>query len=424
MSAYSIATRGLAGRKIPQGVLAPMNALLFGSGEQGAWYDPSDLSTLFQDSAGTTPVTAVEQPVGRMLDKSGRGNHATQATTTKRPIYSRRVNLLPSNNGSAWAKNTGVSFSVSGVGEVHPGSNVFKLSYNGSGNVNTYRAYVGGTISASGAQYSTFVYLRADAPVTVRINGNNVAGPNTTVNVTTSWQKFSISGTGNGASIVQFLIYSALDNNDPFEVYLSSSDTRLSIDAHLPYQWVNTATDYDTAGFPYYLRFDGVDDAIVTGNIDFTGTDNVTVWAGVEKLSDAAVALIASSGIGSGAFELFGPRSAGGGQKYAFSTRNGSVIEAISGTERSAPDAAVLTGISNTSGGVATLRRNGVDLAVSTASPSGVNHGNYPLSIGSRAGTAYFLNGRLYSLIVRGAQSSLSQIEATEAYIKQKMRLP
>jgi hypothetical protein len=42
---------------------------LFSAGEQGVWYDPSDLSTLFQDSAGTTPVTAVEQPVGLMLDK-------------------------------------------------------------------------------------------------------------------------------------------------------------------------------------------------------------------------------------------------------------------------------------------------------------------------------------------------------------------
>jgi hypothetical protein len=43
---------------------------LFSAGEQGAWYDPSDLSTLFTDSAGTTPVTAVEQFVGLMLDKS------------------------------------------------------------------------------------------------------------------------------------------------------------------------------------------------------------------------------------------------------------------------------------------------------------------------------------------------------------------
>jgi hypothetical protein len=43
--------------------------LLFQNGEQGWWWDPSDFSTLFQDAAGTTPVTAVEQPVGLMLDK-------------------------------------------------------------------------------------------------------------------------------------------------------------------------------------------------------------------------------------------------------------------------------------------------------------------------------------------------------------------
>ena len=42
---------------------------LFAAGEQGAWYDPSDFSTLFQDAAGTTPVTAVGQYVGLMLDK-------------------------------------------------------------------------------------------------------------------------------------------------------------------------------------------------------------------------------------------------------------------------------------------------------------------------------------------------------------------
>lgn len=58
---------------------------LFAAGEQGAWYDPSDFSTLYQDSAGTTPVTAVGQPVGLLKDKSGRNNHASQSTTTARP---------------------------------------------------------------------------------------------------------------------------------------------------------------------------------------------------------------------------------------------------------------------------------------------------------------------------------------------------
>ena len=45
-------------------------ASLFTPGVNGAWYDPSDFSTLFRDAAGTVPVTAVGQPVGLMLDKS------------------------------------------------------------------------------------------------------------------------------------------------------------------------------------------------------------------------------------------------------------------------------------------------------------------------------------------------------------------
>lgn len=49
------------------------------------WYDPSDLSSMWQESAGTTPA-AVDSPVGKMNDKSGNNNHVTQATSTKRPI--------------------------------------------------------------------------------------------------------------------------------------------------------------------------------------------------------------------------------------------------------------------------------------------------------------------------------------------------
>lgn len=43
---------------------------LFANGEQGFYYDPNDLSTMYQDAAGTIPVTGVGQPVGLMLDKS------------------------------------------------------------------------------------------------------------------------------------------------------------------------------------------------------------------------------------------------------------------------------------------------------------------------------------------------------------------
>lgn len=52
------------------------------------WYDRTNLSSMFQDSAGTTPVTAGGQPVGRMLDLSGNGRHAIQPTAASRCLLS------------------------------------------------------------------------------------------------------------------------------------------------------------------------------------------------------------------------------------------------------------------------------------------------------------------------------------------------
>lgn len=60
---------------------------LFTGGFLGGFYDVSDKSTLFQDSAGITPVTASGQPVGRVSDKSGNGNHLIQATAGARPLW-------------------------------------------------------------------------------------------------------------------------------------------------------------------------------------------------------------------------------------------------------------------------------------------------------------------------------------------------
>lgn len=60
---------------------------LFAGGKQGVIYDPSDKSTLFQDVAGTVPVTKDGDPVALMRDKSGNGNHAVQTTSAARPIY-------------------------------------------------------------------------------------------------------------------------------------------------------------------------------------------------------------------------------------------------------------------------------------------------------------------------------------------------
>lgn len=63
-------------------------ASLFAGGYAGAFYDASDIASLYQDSAGTTAVTAAGQPVGRISDKSGNGLHAIQSTAGARPAWS------------------------------------------------------------------------------------------------------------------------------------------------------------------------------------------------------------------------------------------------------------------------------------------------------------------------------------------------
>jgi hypothetical protein len=60
---------------------------LFAAGEKGIWFDPSDITSLFQDVAGTIPVTASGQTVALMKDKSGNLAHATQAVAISRPTY-------------------------------------------------------------------------------------------------------------------------------------------------------------------------------------------------------------------------------------------------------------------------------------------------------------------------------------------------
>lgn len=64
---------------------------LFANNEQGFAYDPNDLSTMFQDAAGTISVTAQGQPVGLILDKSGRNNHAYQTVSASRPLLQRNA---------------------------------------------------------------------------------------------------------------------------------------------------------------------------------------------------------------------------------------------------------------------------------------------------------------------------------------------
>jgi len=86
---------------------------LFRNGTQGAWFDPSDLTTLFQDITSTVPVVADGDPVALMLDKSGNGNHATQQTAAARPTWRTDGQL-------AWLEFDGVDDRMAIAGATFP----------------------------------------------------------------------------------------------------------------------------------------------------------------------------------------------------------------------------------------------------------------------------------------------------------------
>lgn len=64
---------------------------LFAGGAPGGWWDAGDPATLFADAAGTIPA-AVDGPVGRMADRSGRGNAVAQGAAASRPMLRRDAN--------------------------------------------------------------------------------------------------------------------------------------------------------------------------------------------------------------------------------------------------------------------------------------------------------------------------------------------
>jgi hypothetical protein len=248
--------------------------VLFSAGEQGGWWDPSDFSTMYQDSAGTTPVTAVGQPVGRILDKSGRGNHRTQATAASRPT------------------------------------------------------------------------LRQDA-----------------------------------------------------------------------------------SGY-YYLEYDGVDDSMATGSVDFSGTDKMTVFAGINKASDVSgfgmIVEIGDRSAGlAGSFSLTGPETAGTATFLAVAegaTGSASVIP----TGFAAPISRVIT-VSANLGGVSAadqiaFRANGVAAGTAAGDSGGGNFGSArPMYFGRRGGSTLPFNGREYQTIIRGAASTAAQIAQAERFVGSRM---
>jgi len=150
------------------------------------------------------------------------------------------------------------------------------------------------------------------------------------------------------------------------------------------------------------------------------GTDKMTVWGGVTKLSDAAIAVLvelsASRSTNDGSYTVLAP--AGPGANYTFSNKGTS--EAGAAATVAAPSTNVLSCIGDIANDITTLRNNGAVAQTNTANLGTGNYGNYPLYIGRRANSSLPLNGRIYQLIVRGAASNATQISGTEQYVAGK----
>lgn len=174
------------------------------SENDGAWFDQSDLSTLFRDAAGTIPVTAVEQPVGKMLDKSGNGYHATQPITASRPTLSARYNLLLNSATLSTQNVTTIAAK-------------YTLSFTGTGTVTLSGTATGSLVGTSVSDRVSLTFIPTAGTLTLTVTGS----------VTLAMLNLGTSA--------------------------------------MTYQAITTATSYDSnpSLFPWFLRFDGIDDSMV-----------------------------------------------------------------------------------------------------------------------------------------------------------------
>ena len=542
-------------KSIPSFGIAPQNQLtaaiqsLFWDGSQGWWYDDDDTSTLFQDSAGTTPVTAVEQFVGLQLDKSkglvlgpelvtngdfSQGTTGWTATTVGVDFSggvltfnrtSGNPDPVATNTGSATSGKTYVfTFDVvsisAGTNNVGIRVGAGSVFYHGTGLVSTGRKQI---IFSAATTGQIQIYSGGAATLTTIIDnisvrelpGNHRYAPasgnrpvwSKRVNLltrteqtnTSPWNFVNVSGTatqtGNnytfganasdrilqsaaaavagvsyraavelsGSGSVRFLAFDGVGsalvstniNLSPIRtryeltftsvgsgssggvgVYNNVSGTSgASFTFHtadfrpanqatgtIPlYQRVNTSSDYDTNGFPGYLRADGIDDFLQTNSIDFTATDKVTLCAGLRKLSDAALGvateLSAATASNNGAFALEAP--AGASPSFNFASK-GTTLANNTAQQFIAPITQTVTGIGDIAAARNTIRIGGVEAGVNTATQGTGNYGNFPVYFFRRGGTANPFNGYEYSNIAVGKLLTASQLASLEQYTYSK----
>lgn len=417
-------------------VFSPID--LFQASETGVWYDPSDLTTVFLDTAGTTPVqpigTVADQAVARINDKSGNGKNATQATSSSRPSLSALKNLEVSTESLSGWRAAGVTFGSSAV--VTPASTTTAtLITCGGGASNYIDDYPTNYGSFQSVTQTLSIYVHESstcATVTIDINSYkavfslatkaftsvNVYYIDTTaVHVGGGWWR--ISATGVKSNMFNFWRVHV-------DYGVSSSLNALLWGAQLEnaaaptaYQRVTSLSNYDAStGYPH-LKFDGVDDSLVTGSIDWSVTSYMLFSAGVLFNANTSNQTILSTGDGTnGTLEVRGfPTGAGTLGLYNIS-QSGTV---------SSPQASVLnagkkhvaTGIGDLTTPNTHVQCSEITLQSAAAPAGGGPYAANVLYIGSR-GSGLRLNGQVFSVVARGASTSAGDITSLEAWINAK----
>lgn len=134
---------------------------LFANNEQGFTRTLNDLSTLYQDAAGTTPVTAAGQPIGLMLDKS-----------KGLVLGSTLINNGAFDSDTVWSKGTG--WTISGGKSNFDGLTAFSILGNvATSSINQKFLKVEFELSNVGASVTQIrVLVSGFLGATVPVNGN------------------------------------------------------------------------------------------------------------------------------------------------------------------------------------------------------------------------------------------------------------